>query len=450
MRADHDLVIENQWTSWQRFVDVRRVDAAHAQVALLTAGSSIKKRLGLRADPFRFRGSGTGIEFQVFGVAGAVSLGDVSLEVVPKFVGAANRLADWDSSTLFLLEALAGKHVISLLAERQQWESHRVLDLIAYAFADAAERGLREQAIHVYKQREESTVVLKGRLNISRQLRNIVRAPHLLECDVDQLDTENAFNDVLKWAAIVLESASRERNLKKRLQIAVECIPGHPERSVAQRHMRLMPPPQFQAWKDALELARLLANGMTLSKGGGAGTGYSLLFNMERVFERFVEVALDHCTREGGGALTSSRQESVVYGQPFNLGGKALRCRPDNVLRRAGTPIMVVDAKYKLLDDELAPSAGEQPNGAPVSQDVYELLGGMLAHGCDAGLLIYPSNTTGGDAAVRTWRVNVYGKSVRVGALAVDLLSLRSRAEVARLLSKVSSQIAGFETVLPA
>lgn len=448
MHADNDVVVENQWTPWQRFIDGKPANAALAQVALLNAGNAIKKRLGLRTDPFRFRGSGSGIELQVSGVAGAISLREVALQVVPKFVIGAQRLEEWDTSTLFLLDALAGKHVISLLAERQQWKSHRVLDLIAYAFADAAERALRDQPIHVYKQREESTVVLQGRLNIGRQLRNLVHAPHLLECDVDQLDSENAFNDVLKWAATVLAEASRERDVKNRLRHAAQSIPGNVERSANQRYTRLLPPPQFQAWKDALEVARLLANGMSLSKKGGSSAGYSLLFNMERAFERFVEVALDHCVKTASdGQLATSRQEWATYGTPVDAGGKTLRCRPDNVLRRAGRQVMVVDAKYKLLDDDLAEPLNGRAAGAPVSQDVYELLGGMMAHGCDAGLLIYPSTGTGarGNPPIRTWRVDAYGRVLKVGALSVDLLGLCSRAQIAEILQQVSDRIGGFE-----
>lgn len=449
MVAENDVVIENKWTPFQRFAAGRHVDSAHAQVALLNAGASIKKRLGLRADPFRFRGSGAGIELQVFGVAGSISLSGISLQIVPKFVEDATRLVDWDVSSLFILDALAGKHVISLIAHRQKWQSHRVLDLIAYAFADAAERGLRDQPIHIYRQREESTVALRGRLNLGRQLRNSINAPHLLECDFDQLDTENAFNDILKWAATTLMESAREKALKTRLRLVVDSIPGDPQRSANYRHARLMLPPQFQTWHDALELSRLLASGMVLSKGGGRGAGYSLLFNMERAFERFVEVVLNQCINTNED-WTSSRQEWITYATPQYEGGKVLRCRPDNVVRRAGIPLMVVDAKYKLLDEELSLNQNDKANGAPASLDVYELLGGMVAHNCDLGLLIYPSSTGSSSApAIRIWHVSVYGKLVRIGALAVDLLTLTSRTQMAKVLALVSDHISNFGVSKP-
>ena len=441
------LTVENQWRSWSEVAGLTGPKAAAAQVALLNSGSTIKRRLGLRADPFRFRGSANGVEFQAVGIAGSLSLREVSLEIVPKFVMGPEQFAVWNTSALFFLEALAGKHVISLMAQNQRWKSHSVVDLVAQAFADSSERALRDQPIHIYRQNEVSAAVLRGRLNVRRQARNMLQAPHLLECDVDELDVENPFNDVLKWAATVLQSLAQNPGLKARLAEIARAIPGEAERSVAQRHHRLTPPPQYQAWADALELARMVASGMALSSNGGQTGGYSLLFNMERAFERFVEVALGRVVQEfGSGHLSSDRQRSTAYARPVSTQGKTLYCRPDNVLMRQGIPTMVVDAKYKLLDGDVASSDAEK--GAPISQDVYELVAGMFANGCRTGLLVYPASTLSGSQPpkVRTWCLNIFGTTVRVGALPVDLLSLRSRAELAAQVRSVGEEMMNFLT----
>jgi 5-methylcytosine-specific restriction endonuclease McrBC regulatory subunit McrC len=380
-------------------------------------------------------------------LAGSLSLPEISLEIVPKFILDPANLNAWNASTLFLLEALAGRHVVSIAAERQQWKSHHILDLIANAFADAAERGLREQRIQVYRQSEESSVVLRGRLNLPRQLRNLVRAPHLLECDVDQLDAENAFNDVLKWAATILARSAREQTLRARLDSIANTVPGDANRSAAFRHLRLLPPPQFRAWTDALQLARLLACGQTFSNVGGRTSGYSLLFNMERAFERFVEYGLARTLRKRGGiALTAHRQEWARYALPDGGGIRPLGCRPDNVVKRNGVPVLIVDAKYKLLEDEF--SGNDDNRAAPTSTDIYELLAGMLAHRCTLGLLVYPGATDPQrfDSPTRTWVIDSFGTKLRVGAVPVNLLSLRSRADVDRALAHLGQQIANFES----
>lgn len=445
MSFDANIAIENQWHSWTRLTGKKGAEATAAQIAILNSGSYIKRKLGLRTEPFRFRGSADGIQFQASGLAGSLSLKEITLEIVPKFVSQPEQLSSWNTSTLFLLEALAGKHVISLLADRQQWKSHRVVDLIAHAFADAADRGFSDRPIHIYRQNEMSSVTLRGRLNIARQIRNQVHAPHILECDVDELDAENPFNDVLKWAADTLSSCAVDPALQRQLAEIAQAIPGRADRSVVHRHHRLLPPPQFQAWADALDLAHLLSSGLTLSSNGGRTNGYSLLFNMERAFERFVEVALARIVKTvAGGKLTNSRQQSIEYAEPLNSGGKALQCRPDNVVRRSGVAAMVVDAKYKLLDDSI--EAFEESTGAPKSQDVYELVAGMFGHDCRRGLLVYPATSFPPSVApeIRIWRLNLYGSIVDIGALPVNLLALQSKAEFADLLNVVGQQMLEF------
>jgi hypothetical protein len=88
----------------------------------------------------------------------------------------------------------------------------------------------------------------------------------------------------------------------------------------------------------------------------------------------------------------------------------------------------------------------EEATGAPKSQDIYELVAGMLAHDCRAGLLVYPATTLPdvGPCHLRTWNLNVFGTMVRVGALPVNLLGLRTKVGLTELLGIVGRQIADF------
>lgn len=438
------VLVENEWTNWRSVATAMGRDPGVARRALLRAGRTIRRRLRLRSDPFVFRSIRGKTNIKVMGVAGTLSLPDVSLEILPKFAKHAGDASEWNVGSLFLLEALNGRHVLSLAAVQQRWQCHRVLDLIGHAFADSAERGLRDRPICTYRQIEETSVALRGRLNLTRQIRNWGRAPHLLECDVSQLDVENPFNDVLKWAAVSLADAVREPSLRARLRVLSERLPGRSDRSVGFRHSRMRPPPQFRVWADALELVRLLAGGLTHSTSGGNAAGYSLIFNMERAFERFVEYGLSRSMHASAHLqLASTRQEMVAYARPLSSGSKTLYCRPDNIVRRQGEPLVIVDAKYKLLDTEWRRKGASPDRASPVSTDFYELLTGMIAHGCSSGVLVYPSTrqavTTSSD--VRTWAVKAYGVDLTVSAVPIHLRSLTSRDAVRQSFSVVEDHI---------
>jgi 5-methylcytosine-specific restriction enzyme subunit McrC len=438
------VLVENEWTNWRSVAIAMGQEPVVARRALLKAGRTIRRRLRLRSDPFVFRTIRGKLRVRVAGVAGTLSLPNVAMEILPKFAKQADGTDEWNVSSLFLLEALNGRHVLSLAAVQQRWQCHRVLDLIGHAFADCAERGLRDRPICTYRQIEETSVALRGRLNLTRQVRNWVRAPHLLECDVSQLDAENPFNDVLKWAATSLTDAVREPSLRARLRVLSERLPGRGDRSVGFRHSRTRPPPQYKIWADALELARLLARGLTHSTNGGNSTGYSVVFNMERAFERFVEHGLSRAMHASGALeLTSERQQTVPYARPLSADTKTLYCRPDNIVKRDGVPLIVVDAKYKLLDAEWRRGEASTERTSPLSTDLYELLAGMLAHGCSSGVLVYPSTKQAmtHSSDVRTWTVDAYGAALTVAAVPIHLRSLNSREAVRESFAVVEEHI---------
>ena len=441
-------LVEYRWYRWRDVAFDRGASESDARAAIQKLGWKTKEQLGLRHDPFQFRSSRDGLQFRAAGIAGSVSLKEISLEVLPKFVPQEVE-NDWNASSLFLWESLSGKNATPIKAVRQTWRRHRVLDLIARAFADAAEMGLADRPISTYMQIEEAGPVLRGRLNIARQIRALHSRPHLIECDFDQLDGNNVFNDLLKWAARRLAESSADPVLKARLRDIGDQLPGDHAKPPSDRAMTQAPPPQFRTWSDALMLARLVARGAANSTNGGQSSGYSLLFNMERAFERFVELGLsDAVSKNPSIGDRCERQSTRTYAVPVGATGR-LYCRPDNVVSRLGHPALVVDAKYKLLDKDLVEIDGRGKLKAPTSPDMYELLIAMVANKCTRGLLVYPSADLTGSSIgkVREWEVDAFGTPMRVGAIPVRMLGIESRAGLIRAFEELGRSISAFAAV---
>jgi 5-methylcytosine-specific restriction enzyme subunit McrC len=435
-------LVENEWRSWGEALDGTGVDLDDARNAVERSRDAIRRKLKLRTDPFTFRASGRKIEVRASGIAGSVVVGGVGFEVVPKFMPVGNDLQSWSLTAVTLAHYVHGRHSALLPVKGRQWARHRLVDLLGMAFADAVERGLEDQVIHTYRVNEETSPVLRGRLNLSRQLRGCFHRPHLLECDVDQLDAENPFNDVLKWAATVLSRSTYQTSLRARLIRLSEILPGNADKSASRRHVHLRPPPQFRVWSEALELARFLATGYALPVGGGVNDGYSLIFNMERVFERFIEVLLRRSLRQfAEGAFSTESQVWSPYATPSDPQGRQLYCRPDNVVTRQASPVLLVDAKYKMLEEIVG--LGDLKQRTPQGPDVYELIVGMVARKCSAGLLVYPkiASPSGGEGRLRSWYVDVFGKRLHVATLPVDLLSLNAPSAFSRIETRLANAV---------
>ena len=436
------LLIENRdWQPWELILGPGETDPIKTQQSLETVGKRFRQELGLRSDPFTFRTKLDGkLEVRTSGIAGTVSIGSLVIDVAPKFVPQGNGFQQWSASMLLLMQYARKRDLALNRSQHLAAARHSFIDLLAMAFSDAAEAGLADQPIQTYRTSAWTLPVLRGRLNLSRQLRSVFIRPHLIECDVNQLDTNNEFNDLLKWAAHAFVGAVRSPSLKRKMRDIAFHLPGMPDRRIAFQGGRIRPPPQFRVWAEALEIAELLSSGLTHTAGRGIQQGYSFVFNMERLFEHFVEISLGRVVPMLNlPGLTSHSQVSTPYAQPRS--GTKIRffSRPDNLILQDGKPIIVVDAKYKRLTD-----AEGMWDRKPVNADVYELVAAMTAHDCCIGFLVYPrvvGDSVLTDNELRMWSINAYGTTLCIGALALDLTGLQTHADLDAVDTKLAEAL---------
>ncbi len=433
------FLIENgSWCLLTDIVPSSKVDTLRLKNDLLKIGKKLRNSLGLRFDPFDFRTGVSGIEVSVSGIAGTISTGDTVLEIAPKFVPQGMISADWDASLLLLMQYAKKRHIAYNRSKYLSASRHNFVDLMAIAFLDSVEAGLSDQMIHTYQTREERLPIMRGRLNLQRQIKSVFVRPHLLECDVNQLDAVNPFNGLLKWAAQALTASVRSSSIRRRVSDISQLFPGRPDRSIAMRGMQVNPPPQFRTWTGALEIASMLSAGLSHTASRGSQNGYSFVFNMEKLFEHFVQCSLQRAvSRVEKLKLTVNAQVQTAYAMPTSDGKVVFYSKPDNVVKNVDKAVAIVDAKYKRLSDQ----SGAK-NKKPVNQDVYELVAAMTAQRCRVGLLVYPKvhgDAELSDGDLQVWTVDAFGTTLHVGAVAIDLVGLHSLNDLQKVDQKLAS-----------
>jgi 5-methylcytosine-specific restriction endonuclease McrBC regulatory subunit McrC len=175
-------------------------------------------------------------------------------------------------------------------------------------------------------------------------------------------------------------------------------------------------------------------------------SGFGLILGMERLFEEFVEKSLLKAVRFIALEDVEIRaQDTRAYAFPTESDLRCYFTRPDDVLYLRNKPVLVIDAKYKKLAD-----ADEINLKKPANSDVYQLVASMTAHDCSDGLLIYPKmfgDADLGDGQVRSWKVDAFGKQLRVNAVALDLASLQTSEDLLLLDQHLADVVT---SVLPA
>ncbi|MFF3540915.1 McrC family protein [Streptomyces platensis] len=297
-------------------------------------------------------------------------------------------------------------------------EHREVLPALAHAYERQVERAIGKGLLQGYRATEGSALVVRGRIRLAEQMRRRYGAALPVEIAYDEFTADIAENRLLR--------AATDRMLR---------LPGVP-RSVRARllHQRarladitpLVRGQQLPQWRPsrlnsryqhALHLARAILEGASVEHLPGGLRINGFLFDMNKVFEDFVCVALREAMSPYGG-------RGVLQAKGVHLDeDRRVRMRPDFVwYGERGRPLVVADAKYK------AGKAGGYPDA-----DLYQMLAYCTALGLTEGHLVYAK----GNDPYASHRVREAGTVLHQHALDLDRASDELLVEMSSLAQEM-------------
>jgi 5-methylcytosine-specific restriction enzyme subunit McrC len=241
-------------------------------------------------------------------------------------------------------------------------------------------RGLRFD----YRCVEEEQRYLRGRLDMNKQLRQPPGRAHIFNIRHDLFLADRPENRLLKSALMRVCGLTQQPDtwrLSHELAGLLAEIPGSPNIAADFRQWRsdrLMA--HYQQVRPWCEL--VLGQHMPLAMRGKTH-GISLLFPMEKLFERYVEVKLRKQLPVSYTLKAQAASQSLCTHQ-----GKSLfQLRPDLLIQSHQKTVLILDTKWKLL------SAADAENKYGLSQsDFYQMFayGHNYLSGEGDMILIYP------------------------------------------------------------
>jgi 5-methylcytosine-specific restriction enzyme subunit McrC len=244
-----------------------------------------------------------------------------------------------------------------------------LLAAVAWGFASTSERALRAGPIRGYRRLEEASPVLRGRLRVGEQLAaGGLPMPVLIARDEYDLDVIE--NRMLLAATMLLSRLPLiAPTVRTRLRRIASMLDGV-TRVADFRALR--PPPITRLnrhYEPALVLADLVLRSTAVSARAGATRSVTFAFELHRVFEDFLRVAL-------GAALRRRDVRLLHHDRGHTLDHeRTLGLEPDFVAVGGGRNLSVLDAKFKRLDENLG-------------DDAYQLLAYLLEYGPRFGALV--------------------------------------------------------------
>lgn len=242
-------------------------------------------------------------------------------------------------------------------------------------------RGLR---FDYHAVREEQRF-LRGRLDVPRQLRQPPGRGHLFQIEHDVFDADRPENRLLCSALDRVCRLTRDADnwrLSHELATFLAQVPR--SRNVDEDFRRWGSDRLLAQYRSARPWCALILREQTPLSVLGEWHGTSLLFPMEKVFERYVEACLRK-TLPADAALEPQRSGEYLCGHKDQ---KWFQLRPDFLIKQ-GDQTWVLDTKWKLLDGALG---GTKEKYGLSQSDFYQLFayGHRYLPAAGQMLLIYP------------------------------------------------------------
>ncbi|WP_409472467.1 McrC family protein [Streptomyces sp. HC307] len=305
-------------------------------------------------------------------------------------------------------------------------EHREVLPALAHAFERQVEGAIRAGLIQGYRTNEDTALVVRGRIREAEQVRKRFGAALPVEIAYDEFTTDIPENRLLRAATERLlrlpgvPRPVRARLLHQRTRLADVSPLVRGQRLPEWRPSRLN-----ARYQHALHLAGAILDGASAEHRPGGLRIDGFLFDMNKVFEDFVCVALREALYPYGG-------RGVLQAKGVHLDEEErVRMQPDFVWYgdgNPGRPLAVVDAKYKV----------ENKYGYP-GADLYQMLAYCTALGLPAGHLVYAK----GNAPHAGHRVREAGIVLHQHALDLDQSPESLLTEVKELAREMAATAHG-------
>ena len=378
----------------------------HGQSLLDTLSETWRKSLGLLESPFSFQ---DGL-LTARDVTGFVHLGDVVVEVVPKFLTEGEVETEfWRSALWAILARVYRMPVLGSAVPGDSVRENRLPDLLGHVLLISLRANQPNGHPMGYVSETGNLQILRGRLDMGRIVDVLVH-PGTIPCEFDAYSEDVPVNRLLRWSAEQLASAVWSPSLGHDLAEEAFALRGASRNppSITEAE-RITLAPHHALLQPAVTVGQLLLAGRGLQHGMGMQELPGFLWKSADVFESFVRLLVQSALRSRmlGSYLQVVR---VLIGVPIG-NGRELVNKPDYRIVQAGRTVAVLDAKYKTWGT------------GPASDDARQVLTGAWVEDCAVCGLIYPSPMNGVKDPMG-WHLQGMGNPERLWSLFIDLTQM--------------------------
>ncbi len=313
---------------------------------------------------------------------GVIQVGQIVIEILPKAdhlqVSDPATIHKWQSALLYMLNRAGYIRLNETDIASQDATKYTLLEVYLYAFIKEVGQLVHAGLIKSYRQTVKNQTALKGRLLIHKQIQHNYIHQERLYTEHAVYNTNNLINSIIKRALTIIHDNSYSFHLKTevaKLLLYFEQIDSWFGATTDLDRIRFNR--KTEAYAYPIELAKLIILNFCPDMSAGQKPVLALLFDMNKLFERFIygslkkaETAYRHIN------LSVNRQCSQVF-------WKTKTIKPDIIinyrLSNGNYRNVIIDTKWKIVSVD-----------NPSDDDLKQMYTYNLQFGADCAILFYP------------------------------------------------------------
>lgn len=304
---------------------------------------------------------------------GYLRVGPISLEVYPK-LGRDGPDRDWRGLLLHMLRVVTGVRFAPQEHAPLKPRAGELFDVLLARFLNVTQTLLRDGLARSYREVEENSTAFRGRLLVGPQLRaNHVRKERMFVA-YEVHDADNLHNRILHRAVDRVLRTTSSPDLLHQAESALTQFPDvstAPIRDAEWSALRF--DRRTERYREAITLARMVLRDERPDLRWGEQEVIALLFDMNALFEAYVEQAL-----RGVSGVRVRAQRPARFWLPST--GPTSWVKPDLLLFEEGIEApMVLDTKWKIPE-----------RGRPADDDLRQVFAYIHTFGGREAALVYP------------------------------------------------------------
>lgn len=317
---------------------------------------------------------------------GVIQLDDLTLEILPKIHGKEEQPESCRAAMVQMLHTARLMRTHKGAKAGINTHQHSLLDIFIQHFCYDLHTQILQGKLRNYIEQEENLSVMRGRLVIPQHVRHNLVHKERLYCRFDEFSEDMLLNQIVRFTLRLLLPWTRSGKTKKQLTELLMHFNGISDAPVTLKSFKLLKNDRItQRFQPVLEQCRLFIAAIKPDVLAGSTPLFSLLFDMNRLFEAWVAEKLKPWAHHQGWHLRTQGPRKYLAMRDDTL--KQFQLRPDiTLVDDNGTPKLIADTKWKLLNE------ADRKLGVSNS-DMYQLYAYAGCYEVPRLQLIYPKQS---------------------------------------------------------